>query len=925
MSVTSTLRVQVSVPTVVTETWTSTPTPKITWATSDAPNNWVQASAEISVERPSGTRTFTVQGTDSQLVSWPDEPLSPRESVAVRVKVTGTDGSISDFSDPVRISGGFLGDGEWIAKTLALPSANATGQPFILRKAITFSSEPESVVFYASAHGVYQVWINGVVVDDQFLKPGWTTYQKRVLHETTTITPLVNGVSALVEVRAAGGWFTESFGFQGFAKPLYGEQASFAAQLHVTYKDGSTEVLSTDETWEITANSTIVSSSIYDGEVFDGNVDESEGWTKPTVSQEIDTVYPRVAPPVRCTEKVAPVELITSPSGKTILDFGQNLVGFVEFSTTSLASGQTVTLRHAEVLENEEMGIRPLRLAKATDTYTHGPASGNTWRPEFTFHGFRYLEVSGWNEDLDLSDFTALVLHSDMRRIGDFASSHELLNQLHKNVVWGMRGNFLSLPTDCPQRDERLGWTGDIQVFAPTASFLYDTHMFLDSWLVDLTLEQEMTGNGVVPIVIPDVLQSGQTPMAAWGDAATIVPTVLHERYADMEILNRQLDSMTQWVDSIVAVSSSEWLWEGFFQFGDWLDPTAPPDDAAAAKATGDLVATAHAFRSADLTVKAAQLLGRDDVSAKYGEVRENYRKAFLDNFVTPNGRIVNDAQTAYAMAIEYRIVEDPTLLTAMSKRLAALTREGGYHIETGFVGTPIVHDALAYGNHFDANDRLMFQTENPSWLYPVTMGATTIWERWDSMLEDGSINPGEMTSFNHYALGAVADWLHRRVAGLAPSAPGYASIHVEPIYLPTLEHASAFLNSGFGLIESGWKREGTSIVLEVTIPANTTATVVVPDGVQNVGSGTHSWTFEEDRDQKPLSEITLDSPLLDVLENQPAYNAIVTALQDTDPSAAHIWRKSTKWIPNRVLRESFHAIPRPAVEAALAALTKLG
>ncbi len=414
-----------------------------------------------------------------------------------------------------------------------------------------------------------------------------------------------------------------------------------------------------------------------------------------------------------------------------------------------LAPGDEVIVRHAEVLEDDELGIRPLRAAKATDTYLVAGSGEEILEPALTFHGFRYAEVTGVPE-LRSEDIDAVVVGSDLRRTGWFTSSHELLNRFHDNVVWSMRGNFLDVPTDCPQRDERLGWTGDIQVFAPTAMFLFDTAGFLSSWLGDLRAEQHPDGS--VPFVVPDVLRDHSPAAAAWGDAATIVPWVLYQRTGDRGILARQLPSMCRWVDKVAELAGPDLLWSGGFQFGDWLDPTAPPDHPGKAKADPDVIATAYLARSAQIVATAARVLHRLDVADQYAALARAVRTSFAHAYVTPGGRVLSDAQTVYALAIMWDLLPSEEQRDEAGRRLADLVRESGYRISTGFVGTPLVADALTTTGHADVAYRLLLQTECPSWLYPVTMGATTIWERWDSMLPDGSINPGEMTSFNHYA-----------------------------------------------------------------------------------------------------------------------------------------------------------------------------
>ncbi|NTW41898.1 MAG: family 78 glycoside hydrolase catalytic domain, partial [Cellulomonadaceae bacterium] len=550
----------------------------------------------------------------------------------------------------------------------------------------------------------------------------------------------------------------------------------------------------------------------------------------------------RTSPAVRAVEVVGVREVITTPSGATVYDVGQNVVGRVLIRLRA-AAGTVVTLRHAEVLEHGELGVRPLRAAAATDSYTaRGDETGETWEPAFTFHGFRYVEISGLPEPLGAEDVTAVVVHSDMRRTGWFTCSDPLLDRLHENVVWGMRGNFLSVPTDCPQRDERLGWTGDIQVFAPTASFLYDSASFLRSWLHDLALEQR-AGGGVVPFVVPNVVADALTPAAAWGDAATVVPSVVHERFGDLGVLRAQLPSMTAWCDVLAGLVGENGLWVQDFQFGDWLDPAAPPDDAGAALTSSDIVATAYVVRSADLTARAARLLGESDAAERYEALADQARRGFREAYVREDGTMTSDAQTAYALALEFDLVTDPAVRERLGARLTALVEENGHRIGTGFVGTPIVADALTRTGALATAERLLLQTEVPSWLYPVTMGATTVWERWDSMLPDGTINPGEMTSFNHYALGAVADWLHRTVAGLAPAEPGYRTIRIAPRPLSRLDHAQARLDTPYGPASVRWWREDGRVLVEAAVPPNAQGEVDLP-GVAPVvvGSGTHRW-----------------------------------------------------------------------------------
>ncbi|WP_213816385.1 alpha-L-rhamnosidase [Glaciihabitans sp. dw_435] len=904
----------------------ATPTPRLSWKVASTTADWHQVSAEIRLgggeaSASESGATHTVTGADSVLVDWPFAPLESGEVVEVAVRVTGTDGVTSAWSEPREIVAGFLAPGQWTAGMIGLSAPERIGQPALLRTTFDVTGDVAGATLYATAHGVYQALINGTEVDDEVLKPGWTAYQYRLTHESTDVTDLlVPGRNAL-GITLAGGWFTESFGFREGAKPFYGQDAAAAAQLVISYTDGSTQVVTTDDTWTATGSGPVVASGIYAGETYDARKD-LPGWASPDFDDSawgaarvdgggFPIPTPRSAPAVRRIEEVAVKEVITTPAGKTVVDFGQNLVGRLRITVRGNA-GDTVILRHAEVLEHGELGVRPLRNAKATDHYTLAGGGSETYEPSFTFHGFRYAEIEGWPGEFDAADVTAVVIHSDMQRTGWFDSSAPLINRLHENVRWGMKGNFVYLPTDCPQRDERLGWTGDIQVFAPTASFLYDADGFLAGWLEDLALEQKAKG-GIVPFIVPDVLGGFSAPAAAWGDAATVVPWVLYERFGDIGVLRTQFESMKSWADTLLGLAGDRKLWEGMFQFGDWLDPDAPADFPADAKTDPDIVASAYLFRSVDLVARSAAILGNTDDAVKYSEIAATVREAFLREYVTGAGRMLSDAQTGYALAIMFDIARDDAERQVMGDRLAVLVRSAGYRIGTGFVGTPLITDALTLTGHLDAAGRLLTQTENPSWLYPVTMGATTIWERWDSMLEDGSINPGEMTSFNHYALGAVADWLHRSLAGLAPAAPGYREITIHPHPLAGFDFANASHETPYGLASAGWSRSGTgTVTVDAVIPTNTTAEVWLPGASEaiTVGSGTYSWDVEVPDDAAPVSDVSAETSLAAIMDDPEAYRAVIAAIAETDAAASTSYSRHTKWESGRSLQDSLFELP---------------
>ena len=908
-------------------TTVATSTPRLSWVVESGTPGWRQAAAEVERTAGGSAATARLEGPESVLVEWPFEPLQAGSEQSVRVRVTGEDGEVSPWSDPLPVVAGFLAEGAWVARMIGLADPQRPAQPVFVRHAFELAGSVRRARLYATAHGVYQVEVNGREVDDEVLKPGWTPYQWRLVHETTDVTDLLAQGENAVGVRLAGGWYCERFGFRDMAATFYGEQPAVAVQLVVDYSDGTTETIASDERWRAIGDAPTTRSGIYPGEHYDARL-VPDGWSRPGFDDaawtpvRVDGDFPvpeaRRSPGARRVAELPVQEVITSPSGATILDFGQNLVGWLRLTVRG-ERGTTVTLRHAEVLEHGELGTRPLRGAEATDSYTLAGTGEETWEPWSTFHGFRYAQVDGWPGDLDPADVVAVVAASDLRRTGEFECSHPLLQQLHENVVWGMRGNFLHVPTDCPQRDERLGWTGDIQVFAPTATDLFDCSGFLASWLQDLALEQEAAG-GIVPFVVPYVL-GHPMPAAAWGDAATVVPEVLHERYGDRRVLVDQYPSMRSWVDTILGIAGERRLWEGQFQFGDWLDPAAPPARPGEAKTDPDVVASAHLFRSTDILARTAARLGYDDDAATYRRIAEEVRLAFLHEYVTGAGRLLSDTQTGYAMAIEYGIVTDPQVRQAMGDRLADLVRAAGYRVGTGFVGTPIVCDALTSTGHVDVAGRLLLQTENPSWLYPVTMGATTVWERWDSMLEDGSINPGQMTSFNHYAFGAIADWLHRTVAGLAPAAPGYREITVAPQPIAGLDFARVTHETPYGRATVGWERaaEGT-VVVTAELPAGTTATVHLPDGSEalTVASGRHRWKVEVPVPAPVDGAVSMDSDLAAIVDDPGAYEAVMRVLREYSEEKARDFRDTTRWVRGWRLADAMRQIP-PWVQSGIA------
>lgn len=872
--------------------------PRLSWIIETEYPGWLQTGYEIEAYDQDGNlrgQTGKVDANQSVLVAWPFAPLGSRERLTVRVRVWGNAGTVSDWSESIALETGLLSVADWSARFISPTwdedTSKSNPSPY-LRREFELRAGIKSARLYISALGLYEAQLNGQVVGDLVLSPGWTVYDVRLRYQTFDVTTMLREGKNVIGAVLGDGWFRGRIGFGGGKRNIYGEHLAFLAQLEVKYIDGSSEIISTDESpaWRA-ATGPILMNSLYDGETYDARLEHS-GWTMPgfddsawsevrSVDWDLRTLEAPLGPPVRRVERVEPVSITTSPSGQTIVDFGQNLAGRLSIHVKGSA-GHTVTLRHAEVLEHGELGTRPLRFAEATDRYTLRGEDTEIWEPRFTFHGFRYVEVSDWPGELNPQDLTAIAVHSDLERTGWLETSDALLNQLHQNVIWSMRGNFIDVPTDCPQRDERLGWTGDLEVFSPTASFLYDVSGFLQSWLTDLAIEQRKAG-GRVPHVVPNVLGTNASAAAAWADAATVVPWVMYQRFGDKDILAQQFESMCAWVDQIVSFAGQSHLWDKGFQFGDWVDPTAPPDRPAQARTDKAIVASAYFVHSARLIAKVAEVLGDMEAQNKYQALADEARAAFAREYVTPAGRLMGDAETAYALAIAFDLLPTAEQRQRAGDRLSELVRDSGYHIRTGFVGTPIICDALCSTGHYAVAYRLLLQQECPSWLYPVTKGATTIWERWDSMLEDGSINPGEMTSFNHYALGAVADWMHRTIGGLNPTEPGYHRMEIHPRPGGGLTHAQARHITPYGFAESSWKIENGKFDLEATIPANTNAIVILPNGEQHeVGSGKQHWSVPY-QDPDARGPFTVDDLTGDILSDLATRDIVMSAFERLD------------------------------------------
>jgi alpha-L-rhamnosidase len=839
----------------------ATTKPSLNWLLEGDENDWIQAKYEINIQYDDGfTEYFEVESSDSAHIEWPGRPLNSKESVAVQVRVTGVDNSQSFWSDKFTIQ---TGDLQWQTPFIVQVDQDATTHedkisPEILFRSpvFTLNKEVKRATVFSTALGVYEVEINGQKISDAILEPGWTSYNHRLLHQVYDVTSLISKTN-VVAGRVAAGWFSGFLGFDGGASNIYGTEKALSLQLDILFEDGSTQSISTSSDWKSTTGP-IVNAQLYCGETFDATR-EIEGWSIPgldittwsavvEIKHRSKRIIPKSFGYTKVIEVLKPKELIFTPKGHYVLDLGQNVVGFLHMNRVNGQKGHTVVFKHAEVLEDGELGTRPLRAAKAIDEYIFkGDIDGEEYTPRFTFHGCRYVQIENYPSELTLSSFEFRVIGSEMESVGAFECSDPLINRLYQNVFNSTRGNFVSIPSDCPQRDERMGWLGDIAVFAPTALYMFDSYNFLKSWLEDLKYEQEENG-GFPAVVVPDVIKAYDTPWngayaAIWQDASVIVPWRLYEATRNTDVLDAQYDSMKMWYEFLPKIPGKIRWDKVKIQLGDWLDPTAPPDDPLKAVTDPYLVADAFLYLILKQLVRAAEVLRKKEDLKYFQRCKQKAKQDFKEQYISEEGKLFCETQTAYALVVVFGLHDSDEQVKIAGERLSMLVASNGYKIGTGFAGTPFITEALVLSGHVSDAYKMLLQKECPSWLYPVSMGATTIWERWDSMLPSGKVNPGEMTSFNHYALGSVAMWLHERVGGIKMLKPAFEEVLLKPFVGGGLTFASTKHRSPYGWIESSWTQLGNKFDYKVKVPLNTTAIVELPNGEKyRTGSGSYEY-----------------------------------------------------------------------------------
>jgi len=827
------------------------PRPRFSWKLISAKRGTQQQAYQIQVALSADFSrliwdTGRVQSGESIQIEYAGPALVSRTRYYYRAKVWNNKGLVSEWSRAEWWETAFLDAAEWQGSWIAPPSTASTAEfppTALLRKEFPVDRAISSARVYATAAGLYELSLNGERVGTDWLTPGWTSYLYRRQYQTYDVTEhLCRGDNA-VGIQLADGWYSGRIGWEG-ANSHYGGKRALLLELHIRYEDGSEERVCTNTSWKC-SEGPVAFSGIYDGERYDARL-EQPGWNRHGFAaggwqqvEQADLPFSGLVAqenwPVRVTEVRSPENVIHTPAGETLLDMGQNMVGRVRLKL-QLAAGTHVTLEHAEVLDREgNFYTGNLRSAKQLVEYTARGSGVAEYAPFFTFQGFRYVKITGLPEVADevlLQGFTGEVMHSDMEPTGTFACSDERVNRLQKNIQWGQRGNFVDVPTDCPQRDERLGWTGDAQVFIRTAAFNYQVAPFFAKWLHDLKADQRSDGS--VPFVIPNVLgdRTGDetATSAAWGDAAVICPWVQYLCYGDRRLLSEQYESMKAWVDYIRRQGDNKFLWNTGFHFGDWLGLDAKENSYVGATPR-DLIATSYYANAARILRDASEVLGKVQETRYYDDLLHAVKEAYRHEFITPAGRLAAPTQTAHVLALTFGLVEGADR-ERTARELNQLIVQNGYHLTTGFVGTPYLCLALSDHGYHDTAVRLLLQDSYPSWLYPVTQGATTIWEHWDGIKPDGSFWSDDMNSYNHYAYGAIGEWMYRYLAGLdmEEDEPAYKRIRIHPRFAGgRLQSAAAGLESPYGLIESSWEERDGERLVQIRIPVNANARIILP------------------------------------------------------------------------------------------------
>ena len=754
-------------------------------------------------------------------------------------------------------------------RSIFSPYPPITAHPgYLLRRSFDVSKKIIKARLYASALGIYSFQINGQAIADDVLSPGYTAYSKRVETLTYDVTALLQQGENAIGASLGEGWYAGNLLLRK-RKELKGLTPKLLGQLEITYDDGKTDIISTDKSWKGTAAGPIIAGGLYHGEDYDarkeiGNYSSkgyyADDWkaVKTSAFDSFGQLVPKRLPPVKVMKEIAAVKLTEPESGKFVFDFGQNLVGVPEVNL-SVKAGEEIKFRFAEMLEKDgTMYTVNYRRARSKASYIAAEDGEVSWQPTMTFFGFRYLEISGLSQSdqLTTQSATAKVYHTDFPSAGSFTSSHEKLNQLQSNIRWGQISNFIDVPTDCPQRDERLGWTGDAQVFCPTSFFNYDVHSFWARWLQ--SVRDEQTEQGKVPHTVPSTGFGAGSP--GWADVIVTAPWDIYVRTGDIRILQDNYEAMKKWI--AVYQRESENFIPKTKGFGDWLQPYTKSDNKG--DTAQDLIATAYFGRDARIIKWTAAALGNSEDEKRYEKLHADIRNAFSKRYFSGETAAEGaDTQTACLMGLSYDLIE-PEMKEGAVKRLMEKFEEADRHLRTGFLGTPLIAPTFDELGHGEICFELLFKESYPSWFYSIDQGATTMWERWNSYSHAEGFGNANMNSFNHYAYGAIGQFMYERVAGLSPDErnPGYKHFFIRPLIGGPLESASAELETPYGKAKSAWSKSGDSVSIDAIVPPNTTASCVLPTqtatGVQVNGKALNESDLEIEKDEKGQLKIMI-------------------------------------------------------------------
>lgn len=720
----------------------------------------------------------------------------------------------------------------------------------IFSKELELTKEVKSARLYITGLGVYEASLNGKLVSDEYLAPFYNSYDHWIQYQTYDVTSQLQVGMNEIQVMLGDGWYKGRMGFdQGGGSCLYGDSTQMICDLVIEYVDDQKVCISSDTSWNCKP-SAVVFSDIYDGEIFDQRLVGVGTWV-PAIEADMDkNLKPRLSIPVKVQEIIKPIEIIHTNAGETVLDFGQVMTGYVEFSCDEVADTE-VFFQFGEILQEGNFYNDNLRTAKQEYRYI-SDGTKQLVRPHFTFYGFRYMKITGMTH-VSLENFAGHVVYSQMDRTGYIETSNAKINQLFSNALWGQKGNFLDTPTDCPQRDERLGWTGDAQMFCATASFNMYTPAFFHKYLYDMKMEQQ-TLDGAVPFVVPDILkkrnlasEKENTSLAscAWGDAATIIPWQMYQFFGDKTLLKAHYDNMKMWTDYIKRVDDTQCggsrLWNVGFHFADWLALDNYDKDSSFGGTDCYFIASAYYLYSAELTAKVAGVLGYKEDEAYYSGLAQAVRAAMQHEYVSPSGRLGIQTQTAYVLALHFHIIQEEYREKTIVSLKTQIEKDK-MHLTTGFVGTPYLCPTLCECGLEEYAYRLLLNESYPSWLYEVNMGATTIWERWNSVMPDGSMNPKGMNSLNHYAYGSIVEWMYRYMAGIniEESHPGFKEFIIKPYVDDSFTWVKASYQSPYGLIRSEWEIVGDEVHYDIEVPFDTTATLILGEEKTVLTKGTY-------------------------------------------------------------------------------------